>query len=111
MASSVSYIEFLCEQISEIGEVRYKKMFGEYMVYLNSKPILLVCNDTVFVKIKDETTKLLSNAEIGTPYKGAKEHYILDIENRELSQKLAKVLERTTSLPKSRKNNKKIDRK
>jgi DNA helicase-2/ATP-dependent DNA helicase PcrA len=36
-----------------VGAVRYKKMFGEYMVYVNEKPILLVCDNTVFVKILD----------------------------------------------------------
>ena len=50
MATSVEFIEYVCEQIRGVGEVRHKKMFGEYMVYVNDKPVLLVCNDTVFVK-------------------------------------------------------------
>jgi TfoX/Sxy family transcriptional regulator of competence genes len=50
MATSVDYIEFVCGQIDEVDAIRYKKMFGEYMVYVNDKPILLVCDDTVFVK-------------------------------------------------------------
>ena len=32
------------------GEVWSRKMFGEYMAYLNEKPVLLVCDNTVFVK-------------------------------------------------------------
>ncbi len=39
MASSVEYIEFVCEQIASVGDIRYKKMFGEYMVYVNDKPV------------------------------------------------------------------------
>ena len=50
MATSVDYVEFICEQIREFGEIRYRKMFGEYMVYLQDRPILLVCDNTVFVK-------------------------------------------------------------
>ena len=50
MATSVDYVEFVCEQIREFGEIRYRKMFGEYMVYLQDRPILLVCDNTVFVK-------------------------------------------------------------
>ncbi|MCI6817904.1 MAG: transcriptional regulator, partial [Clostridium sp.] len=50
MATSIEFIEYVCEQVSGIGIVRYRKMFGEYMVYINDKPILLVCDNTVFVK-------------------------------------------------------------
>jgi len=28
MATTVSFIEFVCEQISGVGDIRYKKMFG-----------------------------------------------------------------------------------
>ncbi len=103
MATSVSYIEFICEQIAGVGDIRYKKMFGEYMVYVNNKPVLLVCDDTVFVKIKEETTAVLSECETGIPYKGSKEHYILDIENKELSQEVVMILEKITPVPKPRK--------
>ncbi len=107
MATSQGFIEFVCEQIRGIGDVRYRKMFGEYMVYLNDKPILLVCNDTVFVKIKAETTELLDDAEKDSPYNGAKEHYILDIDNAELCKEVAVLLERITPLPKPKKSKKK----
>ncbi len=105
MASSVEYIEFVCEQISGVGAIRYKKMFGEYMVYVNEKPVLLVCDDTVFVKIKEETTAVLENSETGIPYKSAKEHYILDIEDRELAKEVVLILEEITPIPKPRKKN------
>ena len=35
MATSEDFIEFVCEQIRGDYSVRYKKMFGEYMVYVN----------------------------------------------------------------------------
>ncbi len=103
MACSIDYIEFVCEQLIGIGNIRYRKMFGEYMIYLNDKPILLVCDNTVYVKIKDETTVLLSNYSKGYPYKGAKEHYILDIENKELTHKIVEILDSITPLPKPKK--------
>ncbi len=31
MATDKEFIEFVCEQIRNAGEVTYKKMFGEYM--------------------------------------------------------------------------------
>ncbi len=102
MATSVEFIEYVCEQVRGVGEIRYKKMFGEYMVYINDKPILLVCDNTVYVKINEDTSKFLQNADIGVPYGGAKEHYVLDIENRELTLAVLEALERVTPLPKKR---------
>jgi TfoX/Sxy family transcriptional regulator of competence genes len=102
MATTPDYIEFVCEQVREAGAVRYKKMFGEYMVYVNDKPILLVCDNTVFVKILPCLETLLANAEHDFPYDGAKEHYVLDIEDRDLSLIVVAALEEVTPLPKPR---------
>lgn len=103
MATSQDYIEFVCGQIKGDYSVRYKKMFGEYMVYANDKPILLVCDNCVYVKILNELSDLMSDADRGIPYGGAKEHYILDIENPELVREVIEILERITPLPKPRK--------
>lgn len=103
MATDIDYIEFVCEQARGTHEIRYKKMFGEYMVYANDKPVLLVCDNTVYVKKLDALAALLANAECAIPYEGTKEHYILDVENRELLQEVIDVLERVTPLPKKRK--------
>ena len=98
MATSQEYIEFVCEQLVGIENVRYKKMFGEYMVYVNDKPVLLVCDNTVYVKKLPEIEELMSGAE----YDSAKEHYILDIEDRELAAKAVEILERITPVPKKK---------
>ncbi len=84
MATSASYIAFVLEQLDRFGDVRAKKMFGEYMVYLGGKPILVVCDNIVYVKKLPAHAELLAAAECGFPYDGAKEHYILDIEDRDL---------------------------
>jgi len=93
MATSLEFIEFVCEQIREGHNVRYKKMFGEYMIYLNDKPALTVCDNTVYVKKLPTLSDVLKEAECGYPYEGAKEHYILDIENRELTEEVLRILE------------------
>ena len=103
MATSLEYIEFVCDQIQGFGEVRYKKMFGEYMAYINGRPVLLVCDNTVFVKILPEIEEMMHDAERGYPYDGAKEHYILDIEDRGLLERVIPVLETNTPLPRPRK--------
>ena len=48
MATTIEYIEYVCEQIEGIGDIRYKKMFGEFMVYVNDKPVIIVCDNNAF---------------------------------------------------------------
>lgn len=103
MATTNEFINYVCEQLSGIGNVTYKKMFGEYMVYVNSKPILTVCENTVYIKKLDVIESDMQDADVGFPYKGAKEHYILDIDNAEFSKMIVSKTESVTPLPK-RKN-------
>lgn len=103
MATSVDFIEFVCEQIHSSYPVRYKKMFGEYMVYVNDKPILLVCDNCVYVKKLPQVADLLGDAPTGIPYAGSKEHYILDMEDAALVDQIVPILESVTPLPKKRK--------
>jgi len=103
MATSVEFIEFVCDQIKGPWDIRYRKMFGEYMVYVNDKPVLLVCDNTVYVKKLDCLAEIMPGAETGFPYSGAKEHYLLDIEDPDLSGEVIAVLERITPFPKPKK--------
>ena len=91
MATSIEFIEYVCEQISGIGIVRYRKMFGEYMVYINDKPILLVCDNTVFVKELECIKELMKDADRGVPYPGSKEHYVLNIDDPEFCKTVIAV--------------------
>lgn len=103
MATSREYIDFVLEQLDGVGDISARKMFGEYMVYLNAKPILSVCDNTVFVKILPEIETLMKNADCGFPYEGAKPHYILDIEDKELVTALISMSEEAIPLPKPKK--------
>lgn len=102
MATTQEFIEFVCGQAAGTGCVRYRKMFGEYMVYVNDKPVLLVCDNTVYVKKLACIGELMASAERGVPYEGAKEHYILDVEDRDLCRGVIAMLEPNTPLPKKR---------
>ena len=103
MATSKEYIDFVLENIQGFENVKAKKMFGEYMIYINEKPVLLVCDNTVFVKKIPEVSSFFENCESGFPYDGAKEHFVLDIENKELSSKVLSTLEKVIPVPKKKK--------
>lgn len=103
MATTNEYIEYVCEQIKGIGEIRYKKMFGEFMVYVNNKPVIIVCDNVPFVKKLDCIKEQMQNVETGYPYNGAKEHYVLDIDNSDFCKEIVSKIEKVTLLPKPRK--------
>lgn len=103
MATSTDYIEFVAERVDKFGAIRTRKMFGEYMVYLNDRPIFTVCDNTVFVKKFPELSEIMNGSACGFPYDGAKESYILDIENDELLEKVVPLLGEIVSFPKPKK--------
>ena len=47
--------------------------------------------------------ELMKDAPIAIPYPGAKERYILDIENHQLTKEIISILEPITPLPKPKK--------
>lgn len=100
MATSLNFINYVCEQLNGIGNIQYKKMFGEYMIYVNDKPVIIVCDNTAFVKKLDILEEKMKNAEVGYPYKNAKEHYILDIDNSNFSKNIVSEIEKITPIPK-----------
>lgn len=65
-------MQFVLEQLGEIDGVTYKKMCGEYLVYVQEKPVLLVCDNCVMVKKLPELADVLGDVPEGVPYEGAK---------------------------------------
>ncbi len=107
MATTPEYVLYVCDQIARVGQVRCRKMFGEYMVYVNDRPVFTVCDNTVYVKMLDCVKGELESAELGAPYPGAKPHYILDIDDNALAKRVAALLAENVPFPKPRKRKQK----
>lgn len=90
MASSLGFAEFICEQLSDSGNITYKKMFGEFGLYCNGKYFALICDDRLLIKDTKAGSELLPNCKKELPYDGAKTPMLLieDVENRELLTQL-----------------------
>ena len=102
MATTEAYLAFVLQQLEGISGISSKKMFGEYLVYCNGKPVLTVCDNTVFVKKLPEIAALLQGAPEDAPYPGAKPQFILDIEDQTLVRRVVSILEEIVPLPKKR---------
>lgn len=102
MATDAGLIEYLCDQLAGVGEIRSRKMFGDYMIYCNDKPVLIVCDDRPMVKILPILEPLLKDHPTAPPYEGAKLHYVLDPDDRETLRQAVGLAEEVTPVPKKR---------
>lgn len=103
MACTTEFIDFLCDLLSPLGEVRARKMMGEYIIYVNDKCVITACNNTAFVKKLPCIAELMADAETGCAYEGAKEGYILDFQDRQKVLKVISILWEVLPFPKSKK--------
>jgi len=105
MASDISFIEFIVDQIKPAGEITYRKMFGEYALYCDRKVVALVCDNQLFVK-PTEAGKLLLNPVIeAPPYSGAKSYFLIkdQVENSEWISNLIRLTAAELPEPKPKK--------
>lgn len=103
MASTLDYAEYVMDQLSGVGVLRARKMFGEYMIYVNEKPVVLVCDNICYVRKHQIIMELMADAECGCPYEGCKEYYILDIDHATDARRIVSLLETVTDYPKKKK--------
>ena len=93
MATSKNFISYLEDCLSGVRGIRFKAMFGEYALYLNDVVVGLVCDQTLFIKMTDETSGLLKGqVKTGPPYQGAKDAYILTEGELEDDELMGRVL-------------------
>ena len=102
MACSEEFIDFVYSQIKDTGTVRAKKMFGDWMIYVDEKPIVIACDNICFVKMLPAVRDIMADALTGYPYDGAKTHYILVIEHREKAVEVIRALLPVIPYPKKR---------
>lgn len=98
MASKREFVEFVAEQLSGAGNISYRKMFGEYGLYLDGKYFGLVCDDQLFIKVTEAVKKQYLGLPQAPPYEGAKNCFLIEeLDDRELLKEL--VLASCAALP------------
>ncbi len=102
MACTTDFIDFVCEILSPLGETRSRKMMGDYVIYLNEKCIATACDNNVYIKMHPCLDKLMQEAEIGKPYEGAKDSYILDLSDQTHVRKVISILWDNLPFPKKK---------
>ena len=89
MASSKEYLDFVLDQLSELDEITYKAMMGEYIIYYKGKIIGGIYDDRFLVKPTPSARKMMPEAKTELPYEGAKEMLLVnEVDNRAFLQEL-----------------------
>ena len=80
MASDQSFVDFIVEQIDITEEIRYKKMFGEYALFVNNKVVALICDNSLFIKPTKSGREFIGDVVEAPPYPGAKNSFLIEAE-------------------------------
>lgn len=109
MASDQSFVEFVCEQTDFGSALTFKKMFGEYALYLDGKVVAFVCDNHLFVKPTTEGKQVLGAVDEQPAYPGSKVYFRIgaEIDDRELLHKLLLTTARALPQPKPKSPKKK----
>ena len=78
MASSKEYLHFILEQLSNLDDVSYRPMMGEYILYYRGKIVGGIYDDRLLVKKTRAASELMPAAVCELPYEGAKEMLQVD---------------------------------
>jgi TfoX/Sxy family transcriptional regulator of competence genes len=106
VASDLSFVEYVCDQLHDVERVTYRKMFGEYAIYIGEKVVGLVCDNQLFVKPTDAGRALLKEPVMAPPYPGAKPAFLIaaELDDSEVVSALFKATANELPAPKPRKS-------
>lgn len=103
MGSQQRTVDYLLDQLSQVGGVYARKMFGEYAIYCEDKVVALVCDDQLFVKKTKRGQEYLGKPLESPPYPGAKPCFLISGEQLEDSEWLSNLIKISASeLPKQK---------
>ena len=104
MASSKAYLEFILEQLSELEEITYRAMMGEYIIYYRGRIVGGIYDDRLLVKPVKSAAALMPDAVYELPYEGAKEMLLVDnVDSKEFLTELFNAMYDELPAPKKKK--------
>ncbi len=104
MASSKEYLDFILEQLSELEEMSYRPMMGEYILYYRGKIIGGIYDNRLLLKSVKVIMDQLEQTRLERPYEGATEMILLeDLEDKSFLARLIKDMYEVLPAPKVKK--------
>lgn len=108
MSSEQSFVDFIVDQIRKAGVIEYKKMFGEYGLYTDSKIFALICDNKLFMKPTEGGRKFIGDVTEAPPYPGAKLYFLIEdkVEDSAWLSELVRVTAKELPEPKPKRKKK-----
>ena len=104
MASSQEYLQFVLDQLSDLEEINYRAMMGEYIIYYRSKIIGGIYDDRLLVKPIKSAISYMPTVTYELPYDGAKEMLLVEeVDSKEFLAGLFNAMYAELPVPKSKK--------
>ena len=104
MASSKEYLAFILDRFSELEEMSYRSMMGEYILYYRGKIIGGIYDNRLLLKPVKVVMDQLRQNRLERPYEGAKEMILIeDIEDKSFLTRLIKEMYEVLPAPKVKK--------
>lgn len=105
MATSTDYLEFVLEQLSELEDISYRAMMGEYVIYYKGKVAGGLYDNRLLVKPVSSALAAMPDALMEYPYDGAVGKMLLvdEIDDRELMKRLFEAMYDELPAPKPKK--------
>ena len=104
MASSKEYLQFILEQLSDLEEISYRAMMGEYIIYYRGKIVGGIYDDRLLVKPVRSAISYMPTAAYELPYDGAKKMLLVeDVDSREFLTGLFNAMYDELPAPKPKK--------
>ena len=93
MASNKEYLAYILEQLSELEDIRYRAMMGEYILYYREKVVGGIYDDRFLIKSVKSARENMPDASLERPYEVAKEMLLVEnVEDKEFLTRLFKAI-------------------
>lgn len=104
MGTKLDFMQYVEDQLSGLFGLRFKKMFGEYGIFIYEKMVGILADDQFFIKPTEQGVKLMSEPSYAPPYPGAKDYFLIEnLEDKKLLKELLLVTYEALPIPKKKK--------
>ena len=101
MASTKEYLDFILEQLSDLDEISFRAMMGEYIIYYRGKVVGGIYDDRFLIKPVKSAVAMMPDAEMELPYEGGKEMLLVDdVDNKKSLTELLQAVYNELPAPK-----------
>ena len=109
MSSNQNFVDFVVDQLASVGDVTFKKMFGECALFSGGKIFALICDNKLFIKPTHSGREFIGEPVEAPPYPGAKPSFLIEdkIEDRDWLSELVRISLKELPFPKPKSKPKK----